>query len=116
VFLPLADQSKNEESHIKITTNAAEKEKNTMNRNQARVFCELASIYRDILRRVAPAGCFTERELARIAWLRKAFSTTLSDEDYLGSDPEFIFKNPAPLNEWECQRPVSEGFSKDDIQ
>jgi hypothetical protein len=31
-------------------------EKNTMSPNQTRLFCELASIYHDVLRRTAPAG------------------------------------------------------------
>ena len=100
---------------MKITKNAAEKKKNAMNPNQTQLFYDLASIYHDVLQRTAPAGCFTESELAHMAWLRNEFSTTLTDEDYQGSDPEFIFENPAPVgNQWDFQRPVAEGFQKAD--
>ena len=91
---------------MKITKNAAEKKKNAMNPNQTQLFYDLASIYHDVLQRTAPAGCFTESELAHMAWLRNEFSTTLTDEDYQGSDPEFIFENPAPVgNQWDFRDP-----------
>jgi hypothetical protein len=64
---------------------------------ESRVMYALAYLYRTVLQRCGPEGELLERELAALNELRTEYAATLTDDDYVGSDPTYLFENPLPM-------------------
>ena len=77
---------------------------------QSQLMRSVAELYRIVLERCGSEGALLEREVAELRKLKTEFASTLTDEDYMGSDPTDLFDNPLPI------RPHSDIRTDSDVE
>jgi hypothetical protein len=103
-------RNKHRQRRITMTTTNQKELMKTKQREDALYY--LAELFGKVLERVGPRGGMLESEVHELNRLRAAYTLTLSEDDFIGSDSTDVFDNPIPMVTGPLDRIVLEAIGK----